>query len=84
MRVALAPALAIGAMARMGLTHPPAGAAAVIFSAGGAMPESVGWMFLVLPLLVGNTICILVATAWNNLKTTRQYPSYWRLADKVW
>ena len=73
---ALAPATAIAAMAKLGLTHPPAGAAAFIYIA--APPAvSQGWLFLLCPLLAGNVICCVMATAINNLSEKRQYPLYY-------
>lgn len=73
---ALAPATAIAAMAKLGLTHPPAGAAAFIYIT--APPAaSQGWMFILCPLLAGNVICCVMATVINNLSEKRQYPLYY-------
>eukprot|EP00929_Paragymnodinium_shiwhaense_P046900 TRINITY_DN23844_c0_g1_i2.p1 TRINITY_DN23844_c0_g1~~TRINITY_DN23844_c0_g1_i2.p1 ORF type:complete len:301 (-),score=46.10 TRINITY_DN23844_c0_g1_i2:381-1283(-) len=82
-RVAVAPALAITAMAKLGISHPPAGAAALIYAQGGAVKE-LGWMYLVLPLFVGNIISIVMAVVINNLSRDRHYPSYWALAARTW
>lgn len=83
-RVALTPALAISAMAKLGVTHPPGGAAALIFASGGAMPAKLGWMYLIFPLFFGNVIVIVMATIFNNLSANRQYPTYWHLTKKLW
>ena len=73
---ALAPASAIAAMAAVGLTHPPAGAAAFIYIASPAAATD-GWLFALCPLLAGNVLCVLMATAINNLSEKRQYPLYY-------
>ena len=73
---ALAPATAIAAMAKLGLTHPPAGAAAFIYIASPAAATD-GWLFALCPLLAGNVLCVLMATAINNLSEKRQYPLYY-------
>ena len=75
--VALAPAASIAAMQVCGVSHPPAGAASLIFISGGAKVTDMGWMYLVTPLLIGNIICVACATAINNLARKRQYPVYW-------
>ena len=75
--VALVPATAIAAMQACGVSHPPAGAASLIFISGGAKLTNMGWMYLITPLLIGNIICVLCAMAINNLVKKRQYPVYW-------
>ena len=74
--VALAPATSIAAMQVCGVSHPPAGAASLIFISGGAKITSMGWMYLVTPLLFGNVICVVCAATINNLVKWRQYPIY--------
>ena len=71
MRQSLATALAITVMVRLGITHPPAGAAALIFSSG-----LLDWTH-VLMMMVGNAIAIGTATLVNNMSEKRQYPMYW-------
>jgi CBS-domain-containing membrane protein len=73
MKQALAVALAIAAMTKLGLTHPPAGAAALLFAGG-----DLSWTHL-FALLIGNVVAIGMATAINNWSNKRQYPSYWGL-----
>ena len=68
---ALGTALAISIMARLGNTHPPAGAACLIFSAGGYSWVHMGIM------LAGNIIAIFSATVINDMNIKRQYPTYW-------
>eukprot|EP00521_Asterionellopsis_glacialis_P007813 CAMPEP_0195287770 /NCGR_PEP_ID=MMETSP0707-20130614/4695_1 /TAXON_ID=33640 /ORGANISM="Asterionellopsis glacialis, Strain CCMP134" /LENGTH=510 /DNA_ID=CAMNT_0040347555 /DNA_START=149 /DNA_END=1681 /DNA_ORIENTATION=- len=72
-RVPFAVSLAIAAMSKLGITHPPAGASAVIFS---TLDVENKWSFFLL-LLLGNVVVILLATLVNNLSCKRQYPIYW-------
>lgn len=71
MRQSLATALAVASMAKLGLTHPPAGAAALIYSSG-----EFGWGNMAF-MLVGNLIALLCATVINNWSDKRQFPTYW-------
>lgn len=75
--VAVAPATAIALNHRLGLLHPPAAAAALIFVTGTEQLQAIGWMYLLLPLLVANAVCLLMAASINNLSTARQFPLYW-------
>jgi len=68
---ALATSLAIMCMARLGVTHPPAGAAALIFAGGGYSWAHLGIM------LSGNILAILSATLINDMNVKRQYPTFW-------
>ena len=70
-RKALATALAIMCMARLGVTHPPAGAAALLFAGG---QYSWGHMGI---MLAGNILAILSATVINDMNVKRQYPTFW-------
>jgi CBS-domain-containing membrane protein len=70
-RQSLAASLAIGAMVKFGVTHPPAGAAAMIFATG-----AYGWGNLLFVLL-GTALSTVVATIVNNSSHARQYPTYW-------
>ena len=69
----IATSLAIGLMAKVGVTHPPAGAAALFFSGGTS-----SWAQLIL-MLMGNVIAIECATLINNWSDKRQYPTFWGL-----
>ena len=82
-RAALAPATAIAAMAFFGVLHPPAGAAALIFATATPAFASIKFMYLVLPLLVGNIVCIIMATLINNLIKKREYPLYWTMLGSL-
>ncbi|KAL3943625.1 MAG: hypothetical protein SGBAC_002293 [Bacillariaceae sp.] len=71
LRQTLATSLAIGVMVKFGVTHPPAGAAALVFSSGKQSWRQVGLMIL------GNVIAVLSATLINNWNDKRQYPTFW-------
>jgi CBS-domain-containing membrane protein len=71
MRQSLATALAVASMVKLGITHPPAGAAALICASG-----EYGWGSMLF-VLIGNVIAICAATLINNWSDQRQYPSYW-------
>jgi len=71
LRYAVGPALAIGAMVKLGITHPPAGAHAVMYSSG-----DYGFVFYALVVLT-TAVAVLPAITVNNLSNKRQYPTYW-------
>lgn len=71
LRQSLATAVVIGAMVKLGVTHPPAGAAAILFATGGF-----GWGSMLF-MLIADVLAILTATIVNNMSDSRQYPSYW-------
>jgi CBS-domain-containing membrane protein len=71
MKQALATSLAVAAMAKMGVIHPPAGAEALLFASG-----SFGWGNMLF-VLVGNIIAIGASTIINNVSDYRQYPTFW-------
>ena len=75
--IALAPATAIAVNHRLGLLHPPAGAAALIFVSGGDEITLMGWYYLLIPLLVANVVSLFFAALINNLSAKRQFPLYW-------
>lgn len=76
-RQSLATAIAVASMVGLGITHPPAGASALIFSSG-----SLGWGNMAFTL-VGNAIAIGMATFLNNVSSKRQYPTFWGLQYRV-
>lgn len=77
LRSALTPAIVIPCMARLGITHPPAGAAAIIFSSG-----KFGWDHMGI-FLCGVCISISMAVIINNWSDKRQYPTSWYLIRKA-
>ena len=70
-RQSLGPALAITAMIKLGLPHPPAGAFAVDFAAGSLKWSSYG------TTMVGVCIAVVTSTIINNINPKRLYPTYW-------
>lgn len=68
----LSTSLAIAAMAKLGVTHPPAGASCLLMASSTSRRwEEYGYM------LLGYCIAIPAATLINNLSRQRQYPTYW-------
>ncbi len=76
-RMVLAPAIVIPGMAKLGITHPPAGAACILFASG-----DFGWGDLGI-FLSGVSIAIVTAVCINNLSSKRQYPTSWYLINKA-
>ena len=74
LRISLAASLSIALMARLGVTHPPGGALAVLLS----IDDSYDWISLLL-YLIGSLMAIVIAIVVNNLNEKRAYPQYWRL-----
>jgi CBS-domain-containing membrane protein len=74
LRQAISNAISIAVMVKLGITHPPAGAASVIFASG-----EFGWTNMVVGIF-GNVLAIGVATIINNISIYRQYPTFWGLA----
>ena len=70
-RISFGGSVAVTAMAKLGVIHPPAGAIAVIYASG-----EYHWGHLALSMLA-NLIAIGVSILVNNLNTKRQYPQYW-------
>ncbi|CAB9501315.1 Transmembrane protein DDB [Seminavis robusta] len=71
----LATALAVTVMVKLGITHPPAGAAALLFATG-----NFGW-YNFLACLIGNGLAVGAATLINDFNMDRQYPTYWGISD---
>ena len=70
-RQSVATSLSIAGMVKLGIIHPPAGAAAMLFSTG-----KFGWMNMAF-MLFANVLAIAAATLINNMSNKRQYPNYW-------
>lgn len=70
-KACLSTSLSITVMARLGITHPPAGASAMLFSSGDHSLAQIGAM------LLGNVIAVVLGTWFNNLSDKRQYPTAW-------
>ena len=73
---ALAPAFGLAATVRLGIVHPPAGAAAVLL-----VSRRGNWALYGM-LLLGTALSFLPAVVVNNLSYERQYPLYWGLLPR--
>jgi len=75
----MAVSLAIAAMHFTRTLHPPGGATALIAIIGGDRIHSLGYIYVLSPVLAGSIIMLLVALFVNNMSTNpkRQYPEYW-------
>lgn len=72
---AVAVAASIGAMSLFRCMHPPGGATAFVAVAGGPAVASLGWSFLVHPVLIDVSVLLVVAVVINNLVPWRRYPA---------
>jgi CBS domain-containing membrane protein len=61
--------------------HPPGGATALIAVTGSAELKNLGFMYVVVPVLLGSLILLLVALFFNNITTNRQYPTGKRFSE---
>ncbi len=63
--------------------HPPGGATALIANIGSAKIQSLGFLYVLSPVLSGVLILLLVAVICNNMTSSRKYPlnRHWY---KVW
>jgi hypothetical protein len=73
-KACLSTSISISLMARLGITHPPAGASAMIFSSGLFSLAQVGIM------LLANVIAVILGAWCNNISDKRQYPTSWHIA----
>lgn len=60
--------------------HPPGGATALIAVTGSAELKSIGYWYVISPVLVGCLILLIVALVFNNMTSKRQYPSEKRMS----
>ena len=76
---ALAVSIAVAAMLVTHTTHPPGGATALIAVIGGDPVTSLGFKYVLAPVLTGALIMLLVALFVNNLSSSenRHYPKFW-------
>ncbi len=71
---ALGVSLAIVAMQITKTMHPPGGATALIATIGSAKIQSLGFLYVLTPVLSGVTILLFVALIVNNIPRHRNYP----------
>ena len=76
---ALAVSLAIVVMHFTVTLHPPGGATALIAVIGSDQVHSLGYLFVLFPVLLGAAVLLVVALLVNNLSANpkRHYPTFW-------
>ncbi len=79
MACSISVSLSIVAMHFTRTLHPPGGATALIGVIGGERIHSLGYIYVLCPVLVAALIMLFVALLVNNLSTNpkRHYPVYW-------
>lgn len=75
MAVAVATAIALMHLTRT--LHPPGGATALIAVIGSEQVHAMGYLFVVVPALIGPLVLLLVALVVNNIPASRRYPEVW-------
>ncbi len=71
----LAVALSIVLMQITKTLHPPGGATALIAVIGSEKIKTLGYMYVVSPVLTGSIILLIVALIFNNITSKRRYPT---------
>ena len=71
----LAVGIAIGAMYYLHCIHPPGGATALAAVIGGESVHSLGYAFVLTPVLLNVLVMLVIAVAFNFLFSWRRYPS---------
>lgn len=71
----LAVGLAIGAMHLLGCIHPPGGATALAAVIGGPAINSLGYGYVITPILLNVSIIFIVAIIFNSFFPWRRYPA---------
>ncbi|MGE4170539.1 MAG: HPP family protein [Candidatus Margulisiibacteriota bacterium] len=74
---ALAVSCAIAGMHLTKTLHPPGGATALIAIIGGERIYSLGFRYILSPVLLGAVIMVAIAYLTNNTVKNRHYPDYW-------
>lgn len=74
---ALAVSLTIALMHLTRTLHPPAGATALIAVIGGEQIYSLGFQYVLSPILAGTLLMLFIALIVNNVPETRRYPQFW-------
>lgn len=63
--------------------HPPGGATALIAVIGSERVKSLGYMYVLSPVLTGSLILFMVALLFNNITSHRSYPTKSRLTNSL-
>ncbi len=74
---AFAVATAIAAMHVTKTLHPPGGATALIAVIGSEKIHSLGFLYVLFPVLTGVVIMLIVALVVNNIAGSRKFPEFW-------
>lgn len=75
MAVAVATAIALMHLTRT--LHPPGGATALIAVIGSEQIHAMGYLYVLVPALLGPLVLLVVALIVNNLPANRRYPEVW-------
>jgi CBS domain-containing membrane protein len=79
----LAVSLSIVAMQITKTLHPPGGATALIAVIGSDKIKSLGYFYVISPVLMGSLILFGVALLFNNITPNRKYPTDKRFTDSI-
>lgn len=79
----LAVALSIICMQITKTLHPPGGATALIAVIGSEKIKSLGYLFVLTPVLSGALILLIVALVFNNITADRKYPTDGRFSRTI-
>lgn len=74
---ALAVGMAVGAMYYLRCIHPPGGATALVAVIGGPTVHSLGFQYLLTPVLFNALTLVVTAALFNSLFSWRRYPAHW-------
>jgi CBS-domain-containing membrane protein len=74
---AMAVATAIAVMHLTKTLHPPGGATSLIAVIGDEKIHNIGYLYALMPALLGALVMLLVALIVNNIPSTRRYPECW-------
>ena len=79
----LAVALSIVVMQITKTLHPPGGATALIAIIGSEKIKTLGYFYILSPVLTGSLILFIVALIFNNITTHRKYPTDKRFTNSI-
>ena len=74
---AMSVSIAIALMHATRTLHPPGGATALIAVIGSVKVHQLGFIYVLVPAMVGPLLLLLVALLVNNIPDTRRYPEIW-------
>ncbi len=74
---AVAVATAIALMHATRTLHPPGGATALIAVIGSAEIHQLGFLYMLVPAMIGAMILVVVGLLFNNIPASRRYPEFW-------